>query len=431
MWLNPAERQKLEADQAEAAAVEKSKIASESRQRRYEADIEFREKTEKKDHATAVKEAKEADDIREGIAGKTDKTSERLVFTGPNGEELVLFRSPETGKLVNLAGRETAVPEGYKLSKEQQDTGELKLREQALRDLKSNDPIKVKAAQDTLKSLAEKEKKQQLSITIAGQTAAANAPGPPLDPNTRGEDVLKGQPENIKRLVRAVSSYKMPLPSGFALRVPPWSTVASLVSNYNPDWAESKYDAGRKMRMDYLDNRPNAPGGQIQSLNKIGNHLSTFEAAVNAMSNGDVQRLNQLLNFFQRETGGSAITNLNEAKTVITAELTTALKSSGATDAEIKAWRDNFNSASSPQQFKDGIRIAYDLIAGRLQPLQEAYKEFMGSVDVPIIMPALKIHLKNHGIDPDTLEQTNGSGTGGSSAPKTADDYLKSIGAVH
>ena len=107
-------------------------------------------------------------------AAQTVSSTEKLVFTGPKGEELVLFRDPHTQKLYNLAGREVQVPDGFKVTKAEQDKGELQLREEALRDMQSGDPVKMQAAKGYLDSLALKKQGQEVNTNVKNQEAAVS-----------------------------------------------------------------------------------------------------------------------------------------------------------------------------------------------------------------------------------------------------------------
>jgi hypothetical protein len=107
-----------------------------------------------------------------------ESATEKLVFDGPDGKELVLFRSPSSGKLFNLANREVPDPtaRGYTLKStgSQGDSGaELKEREAAekiVADPKA-DPIRKKAAKDTLKHLNAVTQGATTRVVLEGLTA--------------------------------------------------------------------------------------------------------------------------------------------------------------------------------------------------------------------------------------------------------------------
>ena len=104
-----------------------------------------------------------------------------VVITGPDGKDFYGREDPDTGNLTKITG-EPLDPTKYqrRVDKPESDKGELELRQQALRDIESGDPIKVQAAKDYLKSLATKEKDAEIRITIAQQNAAQNnAPAAP------------------------------------------------------------------------------------------------------------------------------------------------------------------------------------------------------------------------------------------------------------
>ena len=280
-------------------------------------------------------------------------------------------------------------------------TGELgtRLAAQKILDNPHSTPSEIKQAKAELKKLDA----AATSITIRNEVARENTGTPPT-PGVTGEDVLKNQPDKIKALVKAVASYQMKLPSGFALKSHPWVDVAELVPRYRPDWKQYNYDIAQHMRTDYTNTKGNATGAKILSLNTLTQHLGNFEEATKAMQSHDVRAFNSAINAVRTATGDPKVTNLDTAKTAISDELATALKQSGATDVTIQHWRSGFDAASSPAQFKGAIQEGYNLMAGRLKPIKEEYEGVIGTLDVPIVHPSSKPFFRKHGIDPDTLE---------------------------
>ena len=60
---------------------------------------------------TPEEAARLADEAVAGIKSPTESSTEKLTLLGPKGEEVVLFRSPATGKVFNIAHREVNVDE--------------------------------------------------------------------------------------------------------------------------------------------------------------------------------------------------------------------------------------------------------------------------------------------------------------------------------
>jgi hypothetical protein len=128
----------------------------------------------------ALQQANESVNIRTPV----DSSTEKLTLTGPKGEDVVLFRSPSTGKVYNLAHREVNVDQmiasgQYKYADKtgSEQGAQLKQRESILRDLHpdwSDEQVKQQAAKDTLKSLDLTDRSKQVHITIA-QANAGNA----------------------------------------------------------------------------------------------------------------------------------------------------------------------------------------------------------------------------------------------------------------
>jgi hypothetical protein len=293
-------------------------------------------------------------------------------------------------------------------------TGELGERLQAQEIVDHPDkhtPTEVTAAKATIKHLDTVEKGATVRIEAGQVAASGGAQIPASAVGKTGEESLEGQPDSIKNLVKNVAMYNQPFPYGMAAGRPPWSTVAELLGPYsNWQYNAQKYQQAQHMRTEYTNTMGTHTGAKILSLNTLVQHLGTFDKAVDALQANDTQAVNRFVNFMRTQTGNSKVTNMETAKTAISDELATALKQTGATDVTINQWRDNFRTASSPEQFKGSIQEAYHLMAGRLKPMKEEYEGVLGKVDIPIVHPASRQGFKAHGINPDTLEEEGGQG---------------------
>jgi hypothetical protein len=118
-------------------------------------------------------------------------------------------------------------------------------------------------------------------------------------------------------------------------------------------------------------------GSTLTAYRTAYDHLDLLQQASNALENGDVQGLNRLDNAFKEQFGSSAPTNFNAVKTMLSGEIANVAKSSGATDQEIAAARDEMNRAQSPEQIRGIIQTNQGLMDQKAQEMYHQYQSGM------------------------------------------------------
>ena len=161
------------------------------------------------------------------------------------------------------------------------------------------------------------------------------------------------------------------------------SQVLTLVSQYDPTFEQGQYNARQALQTNFKSGKYSQ---NINALNTAIGHIVDLSDN-SKIGNWGLPSYNLLKNTVESALGmgqiGKAKLNISAA----TGELATVFKSAGATDQEIK----NLGTVdvnSSPDQFKNYIEVATQLLSSRLDALNETYSSGMGkSPDKSFLSP--------------------------------------------
>ena len=227
---------------------------------------------------------------------------------------------------------------------------------------------------------------------------------PIMKTTERNENFLAQLPPKTANLVKQIADYKIDISKVTSLRSNERQKMAEMVANYDPSFDMSQYGARVALRKDFTSGKA---AQQIKSLNTVVGHLDTLKKVSNNLSNSSVQLWNKITNLGLTQVGDSRVTNFLTAANAVESELATVFKGQGATDQEIKAWRQSLNSSMSPQQLKDSISSMIELIGSRLQALTSQYEVGFGKPkDFKILTDKSRKILTNLGADVDSLDPT-------------------------
>jgi len=230
------------------------------------------------------------------------------------------------------------------------------------------------------------------------------------DPSVHGVKQQEGAPSDIgqatesqKNIANQLVNYKIPLPSGFALRSPYWQTVLGIAGDIDPTFDATQYNVRLKARQDFTSGKS---AQNIRSINTLIGHLNTLEDKAKGLENGSVQLWNKIANTGLTQTGDPRVVEFNNAANAVESELAAVFKGTGATDQEIKQWRQSLGASQSPEQLKKGIQTAIELMGSRMDALQNQYEVAMGKPkDFRFLSSRSQKILKNLGVDADELDK--------------------------
>ena len=154
-------------------------------------------------------------------------------------------------------------------------------------------------------------------------------------------------------------------------------------------------------------------------------HLDSLSNAADKLDNAGPQFWNYIANKgLTAVAGDPRVTNFNTAATAVANELGTVFKNTGATDQEIKQWRENISSSQSPEQLHGSINTALDLLRGRMEALHNQWEQTMGKPkEIPLLSPNSAKILQHLGLDPSSIDRGAASLPG--NAPPAAIEFLK------
>lgn len=256
---------------------------------------------------------------------------------------------------------------------------------------------------------------------IAANNAALGPGGnrvvPAGTPGERNEAALQGVPQGAATTVKQLVDYKIPLPSGMALKTPYWQNILSLAGEYDPDFDASQYNVRQKLRMDFTSGKS---AENIRSLNTAVGHLDTLNKAAAALKNSSFKPYNTVANAAANMTGDKRTTDFSLAANAVAGELTKVFRGTGGSEQDIKDWKKTLDAAGSPDQMKSAIDGAVELMGSRMDALNSQYEKGMGKPkSFSFLDDRAKKILKGLGADVDSLDPVKGSTQTAPVAPAT------------
>lgn len=243
-----------------------------------------------------------------------------------------------------------------------------------------------------------------------GMGAAGALNIPPGVPGERNDAALQGMSQANMQIVKQLVDYKIPLPSGFALKAPFWQEILGRAALYDPSFDATQYQVRMSVKRGFNSGKE---ATNIRGLNTAISHLETMADKAKALNNSSLPIWNSIINSGISAVGDPRVVGLNTTATAVESELASVFKGMGATDQEIKAWRANFNSSQSPAQIKESIGTAIELLGGRLQALNSQYETGMGRPkDFHFLSDKSRAILKKLGANVDAIDGVSGKGYG-------------------
>ncbi len=228
-----------------------------------------------------------------------------------------------------------------------------------------------------------------------------------------GDDYLKALPPQYMNTVKAIAEGRE-TPSTLGLRGPERARIMGFVNKYKPDWEQGLAPARQAVQKDFSSGPTSK---NITAINTSIHHTGTLLDMAEAMQNGDVKLINSLINRVKTETGNPNVNNFDLARTAVGDELMKAFRGAGASETEAEAWRQKFDTASSPEQIKGAAQTAVKLLHGRAEEVDNQWKRGMNTDES---YPRL--------ISPQAQEILDriGGGSSKQEAPAAAIDHLRS-----
>ncbi len=150
--------------------------------------------------------------------------------------------------------------------------------------------------------------------------------------------------------------------------------IVSLAAQYDPTFSQSDFATRQAVQTSFTSGKYSQ---NINSLNTAVGHLTDILSNTKGLNNGNIPFLNSITNNVKTSLGAGATAKAGLNISAATSELASVFKGSGATDDEIKALG-KIDVNSSPDQIKQYVESATQLMGSRLQALNDTYTAGMG-----------------------------------------------------
>jgi len=216
-------------------------------------------------------------------------------------------------------------------------------------------------------------------ITSTVSSTGTGAPNPIDQQAVYNEIVAKYGPATAG-MVQKLANYQTD-PTVFATQlrkgVPGMtrSQAVMLAQQYDPTYDDKLYSARKQVLNNFTSG---VYSKNINALNTSVGHISDIPANFAKLDNNSNTWNNATVNFVKGSIlGQGGITSAKSNISAATGELASVFKTGGATDTEIKNLS-TIDSNSSPEQAKAFVQTSIQLLASRLNALQDTYTAGMG-----------------------------------------------------
>jgi hypothetical protein len=244
---------------------------------------------------------------------------------------------------------------------------------------------------------------------------------PGLKPKKKGVtpdqaiDNSAGQGGDVETIAQAIANYQQAPLGSYALRKQYGQNVMKRVMELNPDYQSNEYGSRSKAFKDFGSGKL---GQQVASFNRSFAHLDTLSKLSEALGNNDIPALNQIGNYFSKQTGQAAPNNFEGAKKIVADEIVKAIVGNGGGVGDREEAAKTINNAQSPQQLAGMIDTYKELLGGQLNSLSLQYGNSTGRKDF------------DRFLTPEVAEYVKAHPFGGGSSPSNAPNAPPKSGPV-
>lgn len=211
---------------------------------------------------------------------------------------------------------------------------------------------------------------------IFGSQSGGGVAGDAMNPSgLSGEEFLKTLPPQIGTQVKAMAEGRMSFPGGMAMKTPYWQQMIQAVGQYDPNFDAVNYSGRNKTYQDFTS------GKSRQNVNSIDTAINTLTQLQNANEKlGGTQYGNSARNFILNQMSDPNLVAYNNLAKTAADEVTKAVVGGvGGTGHDRQTRESTFTANQSPEARKAGIQSAIQELSARLDPLNAAYNQGMGT----------------------------------------------------
>lgn len=238
---------------------------------------------------------------------------------------------------------------------------------------------------------------------IPGQAPAPNVPAPPggppsvpapdvstAAPGPTGDAFLKTLTPDVASEVKAYAEGRRPFPTGMSMfRLQP---LIKLVGQYDPTFDASNYNARNKVRTD-LESPSGTGGKTVNALNTAISHAGKLSDLIEALDNSDTPAANVVMNWWNKQTGGTKVTNFEAVQPQLMKEVERLWRGAGGSQGDIDALKASLGPNMGRQQQREALMNFVGLMEGKLQSTEQQRDNALGPLagkSVPILFEQSK-----------------------------------------
>lgn len=192
-----------------------------------------------------------------------------------------------------------------------------------------------------------------------------------------------GDPAMMQPYAHAVATYQSPMPNTRA-QTPATQAFMAQVLKENPNYDGKVYPA----RQAAAESFGSGPHGDILRSQAVAiNHLGQLNTLVDALGNDNKPVVNQVANAWSKQNGGTAPTNFEAAKPIVTDEVMKAVLGAGGALGDRDTAQKALDGALSTPQLKGVLNQYTGLLYGQRQGLAQQYQTATGNTDFETRFP--------------------------------------------
>jgi hypothetical protein len=173
---------------------------------------------------------------------------------------------------------------------------------------------------------------------------------------------------NQESMAQLIAAGKAPAPSGMAAARPGVGALMARVSQINPDYDATTYNAKNAAAKGFTSG---SQGNALRSISTASDHLAQLDQLGDALQNGQMPIINKIGNAYGQATGAPPAQVFNAVKGVVGQEVVKAIVAGGGSAGERDEAAKAFSSDSSPAQLKQTIAAYRSIMGAQKQNLIE------------------------------------------------------------
>lgn len=207
----------------------------------------------------------------------------------------------------------------------------------------------------------------------------------PGNPELTGEEYLASVEPELARQARMYIEGRRAFPTGAAMRNPRTQLAVNVAMQADPTLDEANSKTRVATRKDFTSG---ISSRNLTALNTAIGHLKSLQTISDKLNNFGSPAVNRPINTFQDQVLGDA--RYNNFRTVVQAfstELAKVFKGTGAPSlSEIEDWKKSADPNMSPDQLRDYVHLAAELLQSRIDAMGDAYTRGMGRSADPMTL---------------------------------------------